>query len=372
MAMEHPGQVEDITHEWLAHSLEGCGFLGDEKIISFANEPFDPGAGQLSAITRVRLDYDRPSDLPRSLVLKFHAPTDAAHQVSMRFRAYEREHRFFADVASSAPVPAPICHASFVDEGRERYILVLEDLAEKQFVDQLDGASYDQATRIVKALAKLHASTWGPDKLAKLDWLPFINGDVNASMQSDIERNWPAYLAKYGPILPDGAEQIGLTLAKRTNDLLNGQADLAKALGNMCVCHGDSRLDNLALGSGDEVYLFDWQLTFKNLGPVDVSYFLGGSVPTELRREKERELVEVYYDELCRGGVDDLSIETCWDIYRLGHLYFLSYMVIGGTETDVSNERSFKIFQTASERQFTSALDHDSLGLLDSMHSIGR
>ncbi len=31
-----------------------------------------------------------------------------------------------------------------------------------EFVDQIEGATYDHAVRILKALAKLHTSTWGP------------------------------------------------------------------------------------------------------------------------------------------------------------------------------------------------------------------
>ncbi len=114
MTMGVPARIEDIPQDWLAHVLDECGFLGDARIRSFVNEPFDPGAGQLSAITRLRLEYEEPTDLATSLVLKFHAPTESAHEVSMRYRAYEREHRFFSDVAANAPVPAQVCHASIV------------------------------------------------------------------------------------------------------------------------------------------------------------------------------------------------------------------------------------------------------------------
>lgn len=60
------------------------------------------------------------------------------------------------------------------------------------------------------------------------------------------------------------------------------------------------------------------------------------------------------------------------DLYRLGHLYYLCCIVTGGTETDVANERSFKLFQVASHRQFTGALDHSSLQVADPSYRFAR
>ena len=151
------------------------------------------------------------------------------------------------------------------------------------------------------------------------------------------------------------------------------QAEIANEFGIVCMCHGDSRLDNVAFDpSGDGVYRFDWQLSFKNIGPTDISYFLGGSLPVDLRREKEAELVRIYHDALCARGVTNLSFATCWDLYRLGHLYYLCYMTTGGTETDVENERSFELFQIASHRKFTAALDHNSVEIIDPSYAIAR
>jgi hypothetical protein len=361
--IEHPASIQEISHEWLAQSLSHSGFMGDAELRSFESEPFDPGAGQLSAITRIRLEYDRPTQLPNSLILKFHAPTKAAHEVSMRYRAYEREHRFFSEVAVDSDLPVPKCYGSLVDAERERYILVLEDMGSMEFVDQIEGASVEHAARVIKGLARLHASTWNRDAIARMAWMQGVDGEVNRTIiPADFERNWPRYWEKYGPTNPEGSFEIGETLSRSFDQLLTRQAELSSQLGILSICHGDSRLDNLAFDrDGDGVYLFDWQLSFKNLGPTDVSYFLGGSLDVELRRKHEEELLRLYFDELRAHGVEGLSFERLWDIYRLGHLYYLCYMVTGGTETDVSNARSFKLFQTASHRQFSAALDHASL-----------
>lgn len=372
MMIEHPATVQHISRNWLSAVLRDRGFLGAERILGFTNEPFDPAAGQLSAITRVHLEYDRPTRLPPSLVLKFHAPTEAAHQLGIRLRAYEREHLFFSEIAASAPLPVPACHASVVDEEKQRFILLLEDLGGMHFADQIEGATYDQAARVVSALARLHAATWGGTDVARLEWMPPINGEVNQSLSAGFRDCWPGFWQRYGASLPAAARQIGEQSCRRFPELLDRQAEIADDLGKMCVCHGDCRLDNMAFDTdGQRVYLFDWQLPFKNLGPIDVSYFLGGSLPVEVRRSRERELVRLYHHELHALGVDDLSFAACWDLYRLGHLYYLAYIVIGGVQTEVENEKSFRLFQVAGRRHFTSCLDHGSLGLVERSYLIG-
>ena len=81
------------------------------------------------------------------------------------------------------------------------------------------------------------------------------------------------------------------------------------------LVHGDYRLDNM-LFADDSVTVVDWQTP--SIGPAlrDASYFLGGGLTVEDRREHEEALIRAYHDELLAHGVTGLDWETCWEEYR--------------------------------------------------------
>ncbi len=60
----------------------------------------------------------------------------------------------------------------------------------------------------------------------------------------------------------------------------------------------------------------DWAVVGYAPGLRDVAYFLGGSVPTDLRREQERRLIARYCERLGADGVM-LAIDAAWDQYRV-------------------------------------------------------
>ena len=82
------------------------------------------------------------------------------------------------------------------------------------------------------------------------------------------------------------------------------------------LIHGDSHLGNLLL-DGEEIGFLDWACTAKAPGIRDVGYFLSNSIPTELRRDQERELLTRYLASLERAGGTPTSFEEAWREYRL-------------------------------------------------------
>ena len=53
-------------------------------------------------------------------------------------------------------------------------------------------------------------------------------------------------------------------------------------------------------GAGSEAAVVDWQVSGVGNGLYDVAYFMAGSVPTEIRRKIERDLLAEYAD-IVRG-----------------------------------------------------------------------
>ena len=87
------------------------------------------------------------------------------------------------------------------------------------------------------------------------------------------------------------------------------------AAGTPTLVHGDSHIGNM-LRQGDEPILIDWAMVSAAPGIRDVAYFVGNSVPPEVRRGHEQELLRRYLAALAERGVE-IPYDEAWDRYRL-------------------------------------------------------
>ena len=98
--------------------------------------------------------------------------------------------------------------------------------------------------------------------------------------------------------------------------------------------HGDFRVDNMFFGADDkdhdEFAVVDWQASGLGSGLYDVAYFMGSSVPTEIRRQMEHEALEEYYRVVLDLGAQEFSLADCWQLYRKNMLAILFVAVIAG------------------------------------------
>ena len=74
----------------------------------------------------------------------------------------------------------------------------------------------------------------------------------------------------------------------------------------------------------------DWQTLDLGLPGRDLGYFLGNSLLPGDRRASEKELVSAYYNALLGHGVEDYSLEQCFEDYRYGQFQGLMITVLGG------------------------------------------
>jgi aminoglycoside phosphotransferase (APT) family kinase protein len=96
--------------------------------------------------------------------------------------------------------------------------------------------------------------------------------------------------------------------------------EAAWAAGSLTLIHGDAHVGNMYF-TGSNVGLLDWQVVQCGQGMRDVTYFLANSVPTELRRAHERELIGAYLAHLADLGVAAPDPGTAWEQYRLHAAY---------------------------------------------------
>lgn len=170
-----PEVSEEISIEWLNQVLTESGFLNGVSITDFAIESLGAELGYLGLLYRLKLGYSEPSDLPATLIVKFPSTEAGARSTGNSLRAYERESLFYQHCANSAPCHPPACSYSYSNPEQDRYILMIEDLLNARFVNQVDGVSPDDAMKCIQALAELHARYWKAEQRSELSWAPHFS-----------------------------------------------------------------------------------------------------------------------------------------------------------------------------------------------------
>src|SRR5687767_7332624 len=131
MGVSIPTKPDDVTAAWLTTAL-------DLPVRAIETEPIGVGVGLLGDLLRVTPTYDgAPPDAPATVVVKLpcHAPANKA--IGMAFQFYERELRFYEEVAPTARIRVPRVWHSAMDLAQERFVLVLEDLSDYELADQV-------------------------------------------------------------------------------------------------------------------------------------------------------------------------------------------------------------------------------------------
>ena len=151
--------------------------------------------------------------------------------------------------------------------------------------------------------------------------------------------SWPTYI---------------VTRAERIPDLLSR--------GPRTLVHGDAHLGNMFTDADNPGFL-DWALIGFAPGLRDVAYFLGGSVPTDLRRGQERRLVERYCQRLAESDIA-LDVDDAWDQYRLQLL--TAWIAAVFTAGMGSKLQTLEVGTSSTMRADAAIADHGVVDLLRS------
>ncbi|MDE3096838.1 MAG: phosphotransferase [Chloroflexota bacterium] len=354
-----PAGPEQLSADWLTDALRQNGILGRAKVAAFDAALIGEGAGFIGQLARVGLRYDRDEPgAPRTLIAKFPAATEGGREIGNLFRFYEREIRFYEEIARRVELRTPKRYHSAMDVGRGQYVLLLEDLAPARVGDQVAGCSLDEARLAVSELAKFHAAWWQHPELDAMDWMLVVDDPVHQSAEQSYAEAWEPFVENFA----GGLSKEMLAIAERVGDnvinLLHGFADEPRT-----IMHGDYRLDNMFFAGpagGPEFAVVDWQITSRGRGIFDLAYFVCGGLQPALRRAHEMELVRLYHDILLARGVKGYDFDRCLREYRTGALYLLVYVVISLGTLDTANERGVALFHAWLDRATTAILELDA------------
>ena len=351
-----PGGPEELTADWLTRALRSSGTLTSAEVIKFESEPIAEGVGLMGQLACVKPHYDRlEAAAPRSLIAKFPAEAEENRDVANHFRFYEREIRFYEEIADEIDLRTPRCYYSAMDIEADEYVLLLEDLAPARVGDQLAGCSRQEAELAISKLAKFHATWWDSQRLEDLDWMPYLNDPVIASVEEAYQDAWEPFVERFGDKVPRSVLEIGEGLGTRLKTIQDQEIIPPQTIG-----HGDYRLDNLFFAppeSGDPLAVIDWQISFRGRGSLDVAYFMSQSVTSRERKASEMDILRAYHQTLTENGVDRYDFDHCLHDYRLGTLFWLVTPVIVGGTLDLSNERGLALATTIIERSVAAIVD---------------
>lgn len=358
---EIPASGEAVDARWLQRALAAGGAPDLPAIRSLAVEEIGGGFGLLAEILRCRITWEEEAEgTPASVVVKLPSPDPKSFGLCRRLSLYKREYEFYRHVGAQAPVRSPALLYGDFEARSHRFVLLLEDLGGMTPGDQIAGATAEQARTVVRALARLHGFYWNSTGR------PPLAGLHDAFDPKRLKVLQLVYLANLAPALDriDGlftgemrriVEAYGLCLI----DYLAGIAAAP-----VTFTHGDVRLDNMFFGGGDDVAMIDWQVSGLGSGLYDVAYFLGGNIPTELRREIERDALAEYRDIVCGMGAEDFAFEDCWRLYRRNMLSLLTVAVLVCGSLDLEDDRKRRLVETGVRRTLAAIEDLDSAGFL--------
>jgi aminoglycoside phosphotransferase (APT) family kinase protein len=357
LAVQIPVDVEEVTAPWLSHALER------HDIVVERIDVLDAHSGTTGRVrVGIQAAPGHNPNPPASVFVKLAPFVEEQRAFILHSGIGAMEARLYAELGDELPVRIPrVWHAEVDDDGR--YVMVLEDLelAGATFPRPRDPDIADRARATVDGLAALHARYWETDRFAgDLAWIPERAG-FGAGDGKD-ERSVRGAGSFVRRALKDFGEQqsptfqaVGKLYAEQTGAMLDWWDE-----GPRTLIHGDPHMGNL-FADGPTIGFLDWAMVSRSPGARDLAYFCCNSIPTDVRRAIEPELLDRYRAGLAAGGIT-LDAATLFEQYRLFSVFSwvstVSTVAVGGRWQPESRAAA------AMERTTNALEDLDAAGLL--------
>ena len=345
------GPVErpnDLTADWLTANL-GAGRVG-----GFAVERI--GTGQMSECYRVALTYSAGAG-PASVVLKVAASDPVSRQTGLALGLYEREVRFYSEVAPRIGGPIAQCYHASYRPGSGVFTLLIDDAAPAEVGDELRGASIAEAKLALTQLGRLHAPLIGSESPLYAQWL---NRETPVT-QALISHLFTGFADRYGESITDEQRLVCRRLVDTFDAYLAEESAPERVKG---LVHGDYRLDNMLFGrpgSPRDLTVVDWQTVTWGPPMTDVAYFLGCALTVADRRAHYDELLRAYHRGL--GPNPPLTLEEVREGVRRQSFFGVMMAIVSSMLVE-RTERGDQMFLTMLDRHSSHVLDTDALDVL--------
>ena len=290
---------------------------------------------------RIHLDWNeagKNAALPTAAFAKGTSSQLPSRVVVAGFGCHTYETRFFDQIQ---PTVTDLTITPYVTRSGPggRYVLAAEDLALRDdvtFYNADDEAPREHAEAVVDLLATLHGRFWqSPRFQTDLSWLETYAKRPGGQFMKRFFTWSEKRFMKQDRVVPDAVRRL-------TKDYVRNQDALTRVWEAMpqTLCHGDTHLGNTYANADGTAGIYDWQVFHKMNGLRDLAYFLAHSIPTELRRAEEKNLLTRYLDGLAANGAgaEAPDFNEAWDTYRLltidGWIAIVFTLAAGGMQPD--------------------------------------
>jgi len=349
-----PTSSAEISPEWLTERLRAAGTIDSTTVVSsIERDLMGAGIGFMGEVGRIKVSYAGGVG-PATMICKIPTQDPTIRGMLAAAKVFEREARFYADVAPALDVvPEALGIAS--DLEHDDHVLILEDLGHLRVGDQAAGVNLKDARATMIAAARLHARFWQNDDLESIDWMPMANSDGMKIGREVYKASLPGFLQVFAHAIDADMVSVMERYGDNVHQLLDRIAQMPNT-----VVHFDFRLDNLFFDdSNQNVWMIDFQTSSKGGGAYDIGYFMSQSVPIDVRRAHEDSLLHTYHDELVRLGVKGYSFDQFFQDYRVGVLYGWIIPVYAVGTLDSSSERAMALWTEVIKRAQAAMRDHE-------------
>ncbi len=354
--MKAPTRLEDLTPQWFTAGLRGGGTLRAADVTEIEVTPIGLDHGFLSTVGKVALTYDRAeAGTPATVVVKLEPDAGAMRDFGDELHAFEREIRFYREVAPTAPIR--LARLYFAAADPPDYAMVMEDLSFARPGDQVAGLHASQVQNAAASMGRLQGQYWGDAALSGLEWMPETNGTA-----VDWDEQWPSFVEHFGHCL----EADGLALGERlVGNMQWVDAEIARR--PRTIVHTDLRADNLMLGdvgTDEEILILDWQIAIRSMGAFDVARLMGGSELPDERHGHQLDVLRAWHEAIAESGVSDYAWDEALRDLRLGALAALCYPVHFHAGVADATGRARAVIEAMCRRLFDSATEMDAGSVL--------
>lgn len=191
---------------------------------------------------RVELGYRGDPDGPASVVLKVSAADPTSRKTGANMGLYEREVRFYAEIAPTLGGPvAPCYHAAF-DADKATFALLLGDAHPSEVGNEIAGTTVDRARLAVTELGRLQGAAMSHPDLAATPWLNRPS-PVNGGL---LKYFYDGFLDRYSRHITPRHREVCAQLVAGFDAYQAADECSGRPRG---LVHGDFRLDNLLFGT---------------------------------------------------------------------------------------------------------------------------
>jgi hypothetical protein len=291
------------------------------------------------------------------VVLKVAATDQVSRQTPLAMGLYEREVRFYREIAPRIRGPLARCYHAAFDGSAGVFDVLVGNANPATVGDELCGATAEQVGsrssswlgRMVRcsAIRRWPAPSW-------------LNRDAPIN-QALITQLYASFIDRYRDQIPPQYRTVCERLVNGFGAYLAGEAASERIQG---LVHGDRRLDNLLFGiagADRALTVVDWQTVTWGPALTDLAYFLGCALPVADRRAQYDALLLAYHEAL--GPHAPLTLADVRDGVR-GQSFFGVMMAIVSSMLVQRTDRDDAMFMTMLQRHCEHVLDIDALAIL--------